>query len=124
VDSNSKPANGRVTGDLEAVVDLGEVRDINYLGLGCLQDTKPWIIYPTYVEFWTSQDGTNFTSAGRYDNTVLAEDYTRQHTDMGVAVKTKARYIKVVAGNYGTLPEWHLGRGGKAWLFVDEVIVK
>jgi predicted alpha-1,2-mannosidase len=110
--------------DLEAVVDLGDVRDINYLGLGCLQDTKPWIVYPVYVEFWTSQDGTNFASAGRFDNTVSAEDYTRQYTDMGVAVKTKARYIKVVAGNYGTLPEWHLGHGGKAWLFVDEVIVK
>jgi hypothetical protein len=30
----------------------------------------------------------------------------------------------VVAKNYGPCPTWHLGAGGKSWLFLDEVDVK
>ena len=37
---------------------------------------------------------------------------------------TKAKYIKVTAENYGICPDWHLGAGGKTWLFVDELIIK
>ena len=38
--------------------------------------------------------------------------------------KTKTRYIKVKAENYGICPDWHLGAGGKTWLFVDELTIK
>ena len=27
------------------------------------------------------------------------------------------------AKNYGICPDWHLGSGGKTWLFVDEIII-
>jgi hypothetical protein len=35
----------------------------------------------------------------------------------------KARYIRVVAKNTGVCPAWHLGKGEKAWMFVDEIVV-
>ena len=35
----------------------------------------------------------------------------------------KAQYIKLKAINYGFCPDWHLGAGGKTWLFVDEIII-
>lgn len=35
-----------------------------------------------------------------------------------------ARYVKVIAKNYGTIPEWHPGAGGEAFIFVDEFWVK
>ena len=38
--------------------------------------------------------------------------------------KTKGKLLKVKAVNYGTLPEWHPGAGGKAYIFIDEVNVK
>ena len=44
-------------------------------------------------------------------------DYTLKLTN------TKAQYIKVKANNYGVCPEWHLGSGGKTWLFVDELTI-
>jgi hypothetical protein len=31
--------------------------------------------------------------------------------------------MRVVAKNIGTLPEWHGGAGGLAWLFADEIQV-
>ena len=36
----------------------------------------------------------------------------------------KARYIKIKAENYGVCPDWHLGAGGKTWIFVDEITIK
>ena len=36
----------------------------------------------------------------------------------------QARYVRVVAKNIGTIPDWHPGAGGKAWIFADEIIVE
>ncbi len=36
----------------------------------------------------------------------------------------KARYIKITAKNAGPCPEWHLGAGGKSWIFLDEILIK
>jgi hypothetical protein len=36
----------------------------------------------------------------------------------------KARFIKVIAKNIGQCPDWHVGKGGKAWLFIDEIVVE
>ena len=32
--------------------------------------------------------------------------------------------VKVEAVNYGPCPDWHLGKGGETWLFLDEFTVK
>jgi len=36
----------------------------------------------------------------------------------------KVRYVRVKAENISVCPEWHPGAGGKAWLFIDEIVVK
>jgi hexosaminidase len=36
----------------------------------------------------------------------------------------EARYVRFSARSIGTCPPWHPGAGGKAWLFVDELIVR
>ena len=35
----------------------------------------------------------------------------------------KARYVKVVATNFGKCPSWHLGSGGDTWIFLDEISI-
>jgi hypothetical protein len=35
-----------------------------------------------------------------------------------------ARFVRLVAENYGPLPAWHPGRGQPAWIFVDEIVVR
>jgi len=76
------------------------------------------------VEYFISNDGNNFTSAGIVKNTV-ADKSEIVIREFGVNLaKTTARYIKVVAKNYGKLPDWHLGAGGDSWLFIDEIVVE
>ena len=36
----------------------------------------------------------------------------------------KARYVKIIAKNFGKLPEWHQGFGGDAFIFIDEIMIK
>jgi hypothetical protein len=44
--------------------------------------------------------------------------------DFMIQKKTQARFVKIKAINYGDLPEWHLGAGYPAFIFIDEIIVK
>ncbi|MEN8121858.1 MAG: hypothetical protein ABFS35_16025 [Bacteroidota bacterium] len=34
------------------------------------------------------------------------------------------RYVKVLAKNQNHCPDWHSSAGGKAWLFVDEIVIE
>lgn len=113
--------------NFEAVVDLGKTQSVKEVGAGFLQDTRAWILMPTKVEFFTSTDGLKFTKVAEVANTVKADDYTTQAKDFSVVLKkTKTRYVKVIAHNFGKLPEWHLGYpfSGDAYIFTDEVWVK
>lgn len=112
--------------DFEAVIDLGKPQTVSLLSANFLQDTRAWIVFPSEIEFFTSNDGKKFKSEGKIQNPVAASDYEVQLKKFTFKIPkiTKARYIKFKAKNYGKLPEWHLGYGGDAFIFVDELEVK
>ena len=113
--------------DFTAVVELLQPRDLKEIGAGFCQDARSWIWMPRYVEFFVSEDGKDYTPAGRVDNTVDPQDYEIQTHDLSVAVPegtAPVRYIKVFAKNFGTIPEWHPGAGGEGFIFIDEIWVK
>jgi predicted alpha-1,2-mannosidase len=111
--------------DLIATINLGKEKKISTISLGCMQDIKSWIFFPKKVEYFSSINGNNFTYLGTINTSFsdtlegsFIQDYTLRLKN------TKAKYIKVKAKNYGICPDWHLGAGGKTWLFVDELIIK
>ena len=122
--------------DFSAIVDLGREQEISKVGAGFLQDARSWIWMPRYVEFFISDDGVNFKLLGRVENNVGEQDWKLQIQDL-VLDLTKAgemvtpgtlisaRYIKIFAKNYGTIPDegWHEGAGGEGFIFIDEVLV-
>lgn len=111
--------------DLSATVDLGSVKAVQSVALGCLQDVKSWIFYPPVVEFYTSTDGENFKLSSRVENTFPDDEYGSFTQDYKANLTAEnARYIRVKAQNYGICPDWHLGAGGTTWLFVDEIVVE
>ena len=89
-----------------------------------LQDTRPWIIFPREVIFEVSVDGEVFTELLRAE-APLPPDSLEATTSVyggGIGdVLVLARYIRMRAVTYGALPNWHLGAGNPAWLFIDEV---
>lgn len=112
--------------DVVATVDLGSVKSILSLGSNFLEDQRSWIFYPTQVEFFISLDNKTFTKVGSEKiEAHLPSDETRIKT-VQFEVNKEARYVKMVAKNFGAVPEWHLGfpYNGKAWTFVDEIEIR
>jgi hypothetical protein len=111
--------------DFEAVIDLQKEMQVKELSANFLQDTRAWILMPTQVEFYVSNDNQNFMKVATVENKVDAKDYEVQLQKLTVKVSTNARYVKVIARNFGALPEWHQGFpfDGDAFIFVDEIEV-
>ncbi|MEQ9186213.1 MAG: GH92 family glycosyl hydrolase [Cryomorphaceae bacterium] len=112
--------------DLECVIDFSGTQLIQSLSVGCLQDTRSWILMPTKVEFYTSTNGRDFELVATVSNTVQDKDYEVQVKDFSVRLSSPLAtgFLKVKAYNYGTLPTWHQGHGGEAFIFVDEIGVE
>ncbi|HLG34704.1 MAG TPA: glycoside hydrolase domain-containing protein, partial [Bacteroidia bacterium] len=111
--------------DFKSVIDLGTEQVISKLGAGFLQDVGAWILFPKKIEFELSKDGKKFSQAATIINTISDRDEKIQVKEFWQQIKNqKARYIKVKAINYGKLPQWHLGAGGDAWIFIDEIIIE
>lgn len=112
--------------DFEAVIDLGKSMPVNEVYANFLQDTRSWIIAPRKVMFYYSENGKDFKSYGEVVTNMAPDNYTVSINNMKSDLKPvpTARYIKVVAKNFGKLPEWHQGAGGDAYIFVDEIGVR
>ncbi|MDB5196417.1 MAG: beta-N-acetylhexosaminidase [Flaviaesturariibacter sp.] len=110
---------GFIGDDIEAIIDLDKTDTIHTVRLHTLDQNGSWVYLPQYVEVATSMDGINFTPLGR------SSEFVKDVLTMGwITVKVpaqKGRFVKVVAKNYGLIPEGKPGGGTKAWLFADEI---
>jgi hypothetical protein len=110
--------------DVLATIDLGKVVKVKRIGVGALQDQKSWIWLPGEVEIVTSVNMRQWSSQ------TITHDVERERQgsfkeDLWTSLLNKrVRYIKVIARNAGPCPEWHPGKGGISWIFLDEVLVE
>lgn len=111
--------------DFEAVIDLQKEQAITSFSANCLQDSPSWIVMPQKVDYYVSTDNTNFTLAGTVENDIAVMDNETKINDFffKTPAPLMARYVKVVAHNYGKLPKEHQGFGGDAFIFIDEITV-
>ena len=111
--------------DLIAEIDLGRRQKISRITAGFLQNIDSWIFFPVSVEFAVSGDGREYRTVSE-----IANDVSQQSA--GALLKEfaanppglKARFIRVRAKSVGVCPDGHPGKGGKAWIFADEIIVE
>jgi hypothetical protein len=108
--------------DLEAVIDLGQVTEFNYVGAEFIQDLTSWIFYPTGMTVAVSDDGKVFRTVAGFDALSYPDRLIVAEAGKTIPA-TRARYVKFTARNIKQCPAWHIGHGGTAWLFADELIV-
>ncbi|MBN2092915.1 discoidin domain-containing protein, partial [candidate division KSB1 bacterium] len=111
--------------DLDAVIDLGKVRNLQRISTGFIQNIKSWIFMPNSVKYAVSVDGKDYTFLGEVKNDVSEKE--EKPTIKLFEFKTQnisARYVRVIAQNRGICPAWHTGAGNKAWIFADEIVVE
>ncbi|MCG8556418.1 MAG: family 20 glycosylhydrolase [Proteobacteria bacterium] len=117
---------GFVDEDLDATLDLGQEQPIQRIEVGVLRHVRDSIVLPERVEFRVSKDGRHFSplpeaSPGQAEQRNETPLPMRFGAD---ANGQAARYVQVVAHNHGKLPDWHRRAGKRAWLFVDEIVVR
>lgn len=108
--------------DMIATIDLGEIKNIQNITLGCLQNYSDWIFLPSSVKFETSANGTDFEEVQTVNNPVNINERTAQY-DFKVTFSNKAvKFIRVTAKN-NLCPPGHSGEGKPGWIFADEIMV-
>jgi hexosaminidase len=111
--------------DLDATIDLGNEILVHRISTSYLQNTASWIFFPSLIEYSLSTDGVHYTPTRSFVQPIASKHEDVQIKDFPLELEnTKARYIKVSAKNVGTCPDWHVGKGGKAWLFIDEIVIE
>ncbi|MFZ9662012.1 MAG: family 20 glycosylhydrolase, partial [Chitinophagaceae bacterium] len=105
--------------DLDATIDLGKSTWVKEFGFNYISNANAWIYAPSSVTFYASQDGKEFAPLVSFTE-FTGEGKINRKAKMD---KVKARYIRVVAKNYGKIPAGKTGEGHPAWLFMDEIMV-
>ena len=110
---------------MDVVIDMGGETSYSSVALGTLVDKGNDIFPPLNVVVSTSDNGTDFTEAGRIDIPVPSSKDADGIVDYTVAFpETSARYIRIDAETNASKPSWHARGGAPGFLFVDEIIVK
>jgi hexosaminidase len=107
--------------DLNATIELkGEIK-ISKVTVDVLNAELSWIYLPKEIEILVSKDGINYESVKKVDWEYI-KNYER-NVDINFNM-VKAKYVKVIAKNYGKIPQGNPGEGEDAWLFVDEISIE
>ena len=111
--------------DVELVIDLGEIKPVKTLSTNAYQYNNAWIMLPLWVEFSVSEDGVNFLALDKIEANRKPEERGQFISSYKNDFQSKnVRYIKVLANNFGKLPQWHEAAGADAWVFLDEIVVE
>ena len=111
--------------DVETIISFDKPKEIKSISAGFLEDQNSWIFYPKAVSFYVSNDSVNWTLI----ETILTNksDHEEKVTISKFTANcqlTTAHYIKMIARNFGPMPQWHEGRGNETFVFIDEIEIK
>jgi hypothetical protein len=91
-----------------------------------LENVDAYIFPPQQITVWASKDGKQWKALG----IINPKQPTKKDKDLNQLINTECNfkptqlhYIKFEAKPVSGLPQWHHGKGEKAWVFMDEVCV-
>lgn len=104
--------------DLNTTINLGKTETISKVILCVLESKGSWIYFPKKIEVFLSNDGKNFESVSELS---LPEIQDVKGEVVLEVNSRKAQFVKVIATNFGKIPDGNPGAGSEAWLFIDEI---
>jgi len=111
--------------DIEIIVELEGVEEISHINSGYIQDINSWIWMPTEVAYSISVDGINYTQLKILKNKLVPTDQYGvflHEFDLDFEPR-QCKFVKLNAKQFGTIPDWHLGKGGESFIFIDEIMI-
>jgi arylsulfatase len=110
--------------DMDITIDLLKIEKVNSVSINFLHETNQWIFRPQTVSCFISDDGKNYQEAGKSAFRIPLEQRQATMDSYNFTIDKRTRYIRVKAENIKICPEWHVGKGQKAWIFADEIAVR
>lgn len=109
--------------DLEAVFELNGGDTLQTFRFRFLDDNEAWIMAPSKVIIYVSNDGKKFKQLTQYLNPNAGQKMNKHIEDWEIKLDKAQyfKYLKIKAENIGKLPVWR-GVDGNSWLFCDEII--
>lgn len=95
-----------------------------------MQNTFDWILAPTQIKVYASQDGDEWTLVADKHFDMDPRETGMRLKNYTVPFDTKAikqsdiQAIRVVVPNPGPLPVWHPAPGQPSYLFTDEIVIR
>ena len=124
--------------DVEVIMALDKPTAIKKIAANFLEDQNAWIFYPKAVSFYVSNDSINWTLVEKiptnksdHANDVSISKFKIPNIENKLSALVPSfggqggfKFIKMVAQNFGPMPQWHEGRGFPTFIFIDEFIVE
>jgi hypothetical protein len=113
--------------DVKAEVTFDSPRNLSQFGVSVIRDQKSWIFFPSQIEIEVSADGKTFQKLAPIQ--IKKADPTDKNPENIEFVidsykPSAIKAIRYTIKNPGVCPDWHLGKGNKTWLFLDELIFR
>jgi len=114
--------------DLDAILDIGQVKTLQEITLGCLENNSARVFLPASVEISVSTDNKDFTVAAAGSIAVPEKAQGPAVKNLTYDLKNmQGQFIHVKAKNIGALPKWHPNASSPnaaAVMNFDELIIK
>ena len=113
--------------DAVATIELLKPTEITSITARFMQNQESWIFLPTRIEYEVSTDGVNYrivyqeASVGNIPSQTDSVDVFSYPAKLSLHNIT---HVRMKAKSIGVCPAWHEGAGGKAWVFVDEILIE
>ncbi|CAN5528130.1 chitobiase/beta-hexosaminidase C-terminal domain-containing protein [soil metagenome] len=109
---------------MECLFPFSKPEPVHSITLSCLVDIGSYIMPPQLIEIWGGDDPQHLKLLSKINPP--QPDKVGPSGMKGYECKFNAgdiKCIKLIVIPVGKLPAWHPGKGDKAWVFVDEVLM-
>ena len=109
---------------MECLLQFSTPTPVQSVTLSALVDVGGYIMPAQSIEIWGGDEPKNMKLLGR----LIPEQPTKVKPSAMKGFECKfntatVKYIKIIGNPVAKLPTWHPGKGDKAWIFIDEVLV-
>ena len=105
-------------------IDAGSKTKIHDLELSFLEDPSAWILMPTSVHIFISNDGKKWKECKDSEINLTEKNIPIKKTlPFSTTIERKGKYVKVIIDALDKIPENQPGAGNIPWTFMDEIIL-
>ena len=110
---------------LDVVIEMDGLTRYSSINIGTFIVKGDWVFNPASISVSLSKNDTDYQKVFHEDYPIFGKNDPDGRKDYRITFpESDSKYIRIVAKPVESMPEWHLGHGQKAFLFVDEITVE